>query len=110
MSFHFHFCGKKFQYTTLFKAEEKKSCCGEHGATNGCCHDEVVKVDIDDHKQATKLLYSFKQQSPDGHILHAPDSIGINQFYIVVQERSYDLPPPPLLGIKAYIDNCVFLI
>lgn len=110
VSFHSHFCGKKFQYTTLYKAKEKNSCCGEHGKESGCCHDEVVKADIDDHKQATKLLYTHKEQLPDGYVSHVPYLISLHDFYTLIEKHVYALPPPPLISTKAYINNCVFLI
>lgn len=109
VSLHFHFCGKVFQYISLFQDEEKDSCCGESDNKQDCCSSDVVKGDVDDHKQAPKIIQVLMQSIDDAYSAIAYD------FFQVVDNVSQiykftTLHPPPLISTKVYLDNCVFLI
>lgn len=109
VSLHFHYCGKVFQYVSLFTDKEKDSCCGETGKTDGCCNSDVVKSDVDDHKQALKFSYIQKDTTQDACLSIAN---GFFQSLSVVSTlfQYSKLHPPPIISTKVYLNNCVFLI
>lgn len=109
VSLHFHFCGKVFQYISIFQDEEKDSCCGETAAGHGCCSSEVVSGDVDDHKQSPKVVQVVKQLVDDAYfptIYDFSQEVGM----VSLMYRYIKLHPPPLISTKVYLDNCVFLI
>lgn len=109
VSLHFHFCGKVFQYISIFQDEEKDSCCGETGAKHGCCSSVVVSGDVDDHKQSPKVVQVVKQLVDDAYF---PTIYDFSQEagMVSLMYRYIKLHPPPLISTKVYLDNCVFLI
>lgn len=109
VSLHFHYCGKVFQYVSFFSDQEKDSCCGETGETDGCCKSDVVKCDVDDHKQGPKYFQLNKKTTEDASIALASESFETSKFVSLIYHYS-KLHPPPVLSTKVYLDNCVFLI
>lgn len=109
ISVHFHYCGKVFQYVSLFNDKEKDSCCGETGDKHGCCSSDVVKVDIDDHKQAVKHFYLEKSDVSDAVNNVAETFLQHSNTASIFYQYS-KLHPPPIISTKVYLDNCVFLI
>lgn len=105
----FHYCGKVFQYVSLFSDKEKDSCCGKSGETDGCCKNDVVKCDVDDHKQTPKFFQFTKKTAEDTNVVPSNYAFESSEFTILIYR--YDkLHPPPILTTKVYLDNCVFLI
>ncbi len=109
VSLHFHYCGKVFQYVSLFSDKEKDSCCGETGDKQGCCNSDVVKSDVDDHKQGPKYSQLNKKITDGAPIALANDKVENSGFVSLIYHYS-KLHPPPILSTKVYLDNCVFLI
>jgi len=109
VSLHFHYCGKVFQYVSLFSDKEKDSCCGETGKTDGCCKSDVVKCDVDDHKQAPKFFHLTKKTTKNADVATLKNAFESSDFTSLIYHYS-KLHPPPILSTKVYLNNCVFLI
>lgn len=109
VSLHFHYCGEVFQYVSLFSDEEKDSCCGETGGMRDCCSSDVVKGDVDDHKQAPKFFSLYNKAVGDIVSLITDDIL--NDIRYVNTPLPYStLHPPPIISSKVYLDHCLFLI
>lgn len=106
---YFHYCGGDFKYIAINSTEEKPSCCqGEMEEEDGCCTNEQVSIDIDEHQQYLEAPHSVTQ-------LEFP--LLTYSEYLVPQI----VPPvfkvygvshsPPFKGASPlYILHCVFLI
>lgn len=53
-----HYCGGDFKYIAINSTEEKPSCCQGEMKEDGCCTNEQVSIDIDDHQQWIKDSFS----------------------------------------------------
>ena len=106
----FHYCGDHFQYVTVNKVEEKKSCCGENESpTNGCCSNKTVSFDVDDQVNA-KVLLTLKvpKISVAGtNFYHLPERKSTSYLHEVF-EISHS--PPLCSNLRLHLLNCVFLI
>ncbi len=106
----FHYCGDHFQYITVNKVEEKKSCCGENESpTNGCCSNKTVSLDVDDQVNS-KVLLTLKVPKVDiitPKYIQAPETSKVTFIHEV-----FKVSHSPPLGnkLKLHIRNCVFLI
>lgn len=105
---YFHYCDGDFKYIAINSTEEKPSCCEGEMEEDGCCTNEQVSIDVDEHQQYIKTPFSITQ--PEFPLL-------THYEYLVPQI----VPPvfkvygvshsPPLRGSPSlYILHCVFLI
>ncbi len=103
-----HFCGGEFEYVTLFRAKEKKSCCGNVPPQHGCCNDKLIKYKVDDQQLSKTILLSIADLSD-----HAATNI-INYIpvisYPVKDIYRVSHSPPLISSVKLHILNCVYLI
>jgi hypothetical protein len=83
--------------------------CGMHtDDSNGCCHDEVKIVKLNDDHNISQLIYEIK----------GPESLPVNFSDLIssvhiqkVQKNDFQNHSPPLLsGPDTYLQNCVFRI
>jgi hypothetical protein len=98
--------------STEFFATQGKEC-GKCGMTihksDGCCHDEVKVVKMEDDQKLTSVL-SFDLASFDLPA-QVPSPFISTSFYNSNVKAIPDQHPPPLLsGQDTYITNCVFRI
>lgn len=103
-----HFCGGEFEYVTLFRAKEKKSCCGDVPPQHGCCTDKLIKYKVDDQQLCKTILLSTIDFSD--HVLES--TINFVQTIVYPVEDIYEVShsPPLISSVKLHILNCVYLI
>jgi hypothetical protein len=104
-----HYCMDRFDSMQLGSANS--DFCGKCGMhtedSNGCCHDSVQILKIDDDQQAATIAFSFK----------SPKALPVlqNEFIDakILDEHSIiysDDHSPPLSKQDTYLQNCVFRI
>jgi len=85
-----HFCGDDLKSISLFT--EAESCCD---IPTGCCHDELVTVDIQDDFSASVFHFNFEQLAIILPIaIQLVDEEMLQNYPSVV---FYETPAPPLL-------------
>ena len=93
--------------------EKSVNLCGKCGMVttelNGCCHDEVKVIKLEQDQQNTPLLHydiaplKLKLSDPSGFI--------VASFYTIGQQRNFYNHSPPLLSVQdIYLQNNVFRI
>ncbi|TAL46175.1 MAG: hypothetical protein EPN92_06545 [Chitinophagaceae bacterium] len=93
-----------------FGAAKTEVCgkCGMHvQESNGCCHNEVKIVKLQDDQQVTSLHYQFS--SPDA-VQEIPQSSFPEPVVAVIDDFSFNNHSPPLSKQNTYLQNCVFRI
>jgi hypothetical protein len=94
---------------TVALGQKSSNKCGKCGMENdGCCHDDVKVVKIQDTQSITSFLVDFVKAQASVHSHHQPDHFSniITLSTIVETAKS-----PPLKGqIQLTIKNCVFRI
>jgi hypothetical protein len=104
----FHYCMDRYDSFNLYKtSSDWCGKCGMHAKDNGCCHDEVKILKLEDDHQTSNLTFKFK--SPEPLVAELPD------FVVTIAENdrrvSYLNHSPPLLtGNDVYLQNRVFRI
>ena len=48
-----HYCGQRLESVSLSGSDEKGCCADSQQMPAGCCHDQVVKMQVSDDQQAT---------------------------------------------------------
>lgn len=96
--------------SSKFGASKSEVCskCGMHTSdSNGCCHDEIKVIKIQDDQLASAL--SFKFTDPDVAIIHQPS---YTNYIIINPRKGFALTnhSPPLDKQNTYLLNCVFRI
>ncbi|MEI9946069.1 MAG: hypothetical protein WDN26_17835 [Chitinophagaceae bacterium] len=107
----FHYCMNRLASTELFAAEGKKcgTCKMDINASNGCCHDEVKIVKMEEDQKVTPLVF-FELPSLD-QLVSIPSEFIVASFYTDSKEQNnQDHSPPLLSGQDTYLQNCVFRI
>lgn len=110
VSFSFHYCGKKMKYVTLFKAQEKPSCCAKRANDHGhnCCDDKEVKPDIGDQHHAKAKV--FLSQAYDATIptvyTHYTSSISDVSKEVMTRANA----PPLIHKVRLHVLHCSYLI
>ncbi len=106
-----HYCMNRLASIHLF--EKSADICGRCGMetheSNGCCHDEVkvLKVEQDQNKATVD---SYTIPALEITVSVPSDFIAIS-FYNVVEQRHYHNHSPPLLSAQdIYLQNNVFRI
>ena len=104
-----HYCMSRFDSSKLGAAKsEVCSKCGMHTKdADGCCHDEVKLIKIQDDQQTAAFSFSFTP--PDA----AVDNTSFFTGQIIKSEsKSFSLTDhsPPLSKQDTYLINCVFRI
>lgn len=107
----FHYCMNRLASTELFAMEGKQ--CGKCGMnihkSDGCCHDEVKVVKMEDDQKLTSAL-SFDLALFD-LVAQEPSPFITTPFYNSNVKAIPDQHPPPLSSLQdTYIANCVFRI
>lgn len=103
-----HYCMNRFDSFQLGTSNtEVCGKCGMHTEdANGCCHDEVKIIKVQDDQQSSSLNYQFTSSEA---LVNTPPFIaesivdGDNEY--VVNNHS-----PPLSKQDTYLHNCVFRI
>jgi hypothetical protein len=107
----FHYCMNRLASTELFKLKsERCGKCGMHAdEANGCCHDELQVVKLDEDQKITHALHfdlpsiALSGQRPSAYLV-AP-------FTSTPNERHFVNHSPPLLSSQdSYVQNSVFRI
>ena len=104
-----HFCMDRFDSMQIGRtSSDYCGKCGMHTEdSNGCCHDAVQILKIDDDQQATTIGFNFK--APEALPLLQKDYIAalavVEQSVIFSKDHS-----PPLSRQETYLQNCVFRI
>ena len=104
-----HYCMNRFDSIQL--GATKTEICGKCGMhtedANGCCHDEVKIIKLQDDQQSASLHYQFI--SPEALAVNFP--LFVNEPLIVAGEKfSVNNHSPPLSKQDTYLQNCVFRI
>jgi len=105
--FNIHYCMGKIATVALGQKSSNK--CGKCGMENdGCCHDDVKVVKIQDTQSITSFQVDFVKAQASVHSHHQPDhSSNIIALSTIVETAK----SPPLKGqIPLTIKNCVFRI
>lgn len=107
----YHYCMKKLASVQLFAAEQKE--CGQCGMhmedNNGCCHDEVKVVKLQNDQQPTAAI-AFALPVLEA-LVQEPSSFLATSFYNTPEERLLISHPPPLLSAQdTYLQIGVFRI
>ena len=107
----FHYCMDRLASTSLFSVEAKK--CGQCGMeihqSNGCCHDEVKIVKMNEDQNKTLIaVYEIPSFDP---IAITPSAYIAAAFYHADEQRHFHNHSPPLLSAQdTYLQNNVFRI
>ena len=106
-----HYCMNRLASTELFGSNTTQ--CGKCGMdihqADGCCHDEVQYLKIDDDQRATAFL-SFELPSITG-MCTTPSAFIVATLYAVPEKRHLLNHSPPLLSAQdSYLQNSVFRI
>lgn len=106
--FSLHYCMGKFDSVQLGVSEsEKCNKCGMHTAnSDGCCHDEVKVLKLQQDPLVAKVLLPVAAQMP----VEVPLSLHLTTpFYNYRSPEVYEHFRPPLLSEQeTYLSNCVF--
>ena len=106
-----HYCMNKLASTEIFGSESKQcGKCGMHtDDSNGCCHDEIKIVKMDDDQKLTASI-SFNLPAIDALVHQVSDFIAAS-FYNAPEARHYQNHSPPLIAVQdIYLQNSVFRI
>ncbi len=107
----FHYCMNRLASAKLY--EQKSNECGKCGMhtedSDGCCHDEVKIIKMDDD-QHVGFGFSYSLPSIDA-LSHETSEFIIASFYNVPLLRHYQNHSPPNLSAQdTYLQNSVFRI
>jgi hypothetical protein len=104
----FHYCMDEYSSFNLYKTSSDWCAkCGMHVKKNGCCHDEVKILKLQDDHQTSNFTFQLKSLEPV--VAELPD------FIISTPENKLTVPylnhsPPLLSGNDVYLQNRVFRI
>lgn len=104
-----HYCMNRFDSLQLGSSKsEVCSKCGMHTEdANGCCHDEVKIIKLQDNQQVASIHYQFV--SPGEAIDNQPAYFTVP--LVFTGKNSFtNNHPPPLSRQDTYLYNCVFRI
>ena len=103
-----HYCMNKFD-SSKFGAAKSEICgkCGMHTEdSNGCCHDVVKVIKIQDDQQVSSINVKFTApEIADIVYTHINDQLINNRNNLTFSDHS-----PPLNKQDSYLLNCVFRI
>ena len=107
----YHFCMDRLASAKLF--EKKSKICGKCGMhfenSNGCCHDEVTILKMEDDQKVTES-FSFSLPALEPLSL-APSDFIITSFYNAPLTGHYQSHAPPIeSGQNIHLLNSVFRI
>ena len=107
----FHYCMNKLTSTELFTSDAGE--CGKCGMSidesNGCCHDELKIVKMNDDQKVT-AAFSF-ELLPLNTLVYTPSEFIAASFYSLPGKRHFLNHSPPLLSAQdTYLQNNVFRI
>lgn len=106
----FHYCMDRLASVQFF-ASESRVCgkCGMHTKdSNGCCHDEVTVVKMQDDQQKAQATVSL---DPPVSMTSVPSDFIVLPFCNTHESRHWENHSPPLLtGQDIYLQNRVFRI
>lgn len=104
-----HYCMNKFD-SSKFGAAKSDVCgkCGMHTEdSNGCCHDEVKVIKIQDDQQVSSINVKFTTPGITGIVYsHNVDQLINNNG----NSLRFSNHSPPFLKQDTYLVNCVFRI
>ena len=104
-----HYCMSQLDSSKLGAAKsEICSKCGMNTTdSNGCCHDElkVIKIQDDQKVPSGEITFSSPQVSPDYNSLFVFNILSDNEKEFTLSNHS-----PPLSKQYTYLQNCVFRI
>jgi hypothetical protein len=104
-----HYCMNRFDSLQL--GAVKSEVCGKCGMhteeSNGCCHDEVKIIKLQDDQQISHIHFQFSsfEALADNHQPDFAEQLIFNAAYSSVNNHS-----PPLSKQDTYLVNCVFRI
>lgn len=104
-----HYCMSRFD--TLQLGASKTEVCGKCGmltkSSNGCCHDQVKIIKLQDDQQLTSISFRF----------NAPVATDLSVLYFIneavftnINKLALNNHSPPLSKQDTYLQNCVFRI
>jgi len=103
-----HFCMDRFDSFKLYKtASDRCASCGMHAENNGCCHDEITIIKLQDDHQTSSVSFQLKNLEPV--VADLPEFIAIemsNDRFVDHLNHS----PPLLTAQDIYLQNRVFRI
>ncbi len=104
-----HYCMNRFDSADL--GGSKSEVCGKCGMhtedSNGCCHDELKIVKLQDDQQSSSAIYHFNVPV---QIVHSTESVLNDNLYATTSLRVFHNHSPPLAGFDICLRNCVFRI
>lgn len=106
-----HYCMNKLASVHLF--EKSANLCGKCGMAttelNGCCHDEVKVIKLEQDQNNTPIVsYDI---APLKLNFSDPSGFTVASYYKVGQQRHFCNHSPPLLSVQdIYLQNNVFRI
>jgi hypothetical protein len=104
----FHYCMDRYDSFKLYKTSSNWcSKCGMHAKKNGCCHDDVKILKLQDDHQTSNFSFKFKSLEPV--VVELPD------FVVTIPEINKQIAylnhSPPLFDRNdIYLHNRVFRI
>jgi len=105
-----HYCMNRVDSAELYSTSS--DICGKCGMhtddSNGCCHDEVKVVKLNDDHNISQFNFELK----------SPEILPVNHHNLIsglnielVEQNDYQNHSPPLLSQQdTYLQNCVFRI
>ena len=113
VSLHLHYCmGEVVEWGTA--STDKGHCehCGMEKAKstkNGCCKDELKKIQTDDSRKLTDSAFSTEALVA---VVNEPFSydLSIGSYVSTLKTAHQSNAPPRCKPVKAYILNCSYLI
>ena len=103
-----HYCMDRVDSFQLGAAKsEICSKCGMHKTdSNGCCHDVIKIIKVDNDQQVSGLNYKFSSPAPE-FVMYPVENT-------VIHTCSYSISginqSPPISMQDTYLQNCVFRI
>jgi predicted amidophosphoribosyltransferase len=105
-----HYCMDRFDSAQLYATNaEVCSKCGMHTSdSNGCCHDEIKVVKLNENHNFSQFNHEVK--SPEAATVHYNDFLSSLHIQPVQQNDFLNHSPPLLSQQDTYLQNCVFRI
>ncbi len=111
---HLHYCMGEMINLELSKSDSKNcNNCGmekSQSTKNGCCKDELKKIQTDDSGQLLDNNLSVSIVSPTIATIPTHFKVNTNRFVAQVEEKPVGNDPPFCKLIPSYISNCTYRI
>ena len=106
----YHYCMDRYDSFHLYKSSgDWCTRCGMHAKHQGCCHDEVKILKLQDDYQTSSVSFAFKNIQPAA--IEPSEFLAVTLLHKEIALNKTDHSPPLLLqGQDICLQNCVFRI